>query len=125
MPLRPSRVERVLARVFGDAEPTAFGSGWMAGTAGVFLGMLAVAGALAFRFPGVFTTAEFRAAYPVAALRALLQSTIGVAFLLGATSLMLRRRKVLGITALALSLAALLTSSGEVVGGRAATGSRM
>ena len=40
----PSRVERGLARLFGDDEPTTFGTGWMAGTGGVFLGVLAVAG---------------------------------------------------------------------------------
>jgi len=104
----PSAVERLLARLFGDDEPTAFGSGWMAGTSSVFVGVLAVAGTLTFRYPGLFTTAEFRPQYPVGALRALLEVAIGTAFLLGATSMMLRRRKVLGLTGLALSLVALL-----------------
>lgn len=110
----PSRVERGLARLFGDDEPTTFGTGWMAGTSGVFLGVLAVAGTLAFRYPELFTTAEFRARYPAGLLRALLEVTIGLTFLLGATSMMLRRRKVLGLTALALSLAALLAGGADV-----------
>ena len=114
MPRDPSGLERRLARVFGDDESTAFGSGWMAGTASVFLGVLAVPGTLAFRYPDLFTTAEFRARYPVAALRALLEVTIGLTFLLGATSMMLRRRKVLGLTGLVLSLAALLAGGANV-----------
>ncbi len=113
-----SGIERRLARVFGDDEPTAFGSGWMAGTASVFLGVLAVTGTLAFRYPDLFTTTEFRARYPVGVLRALLEVTIGLTFLLGATSLMLRRRKVLGLTGLALSFAALLAGGGEVASAR-------
>ena len=36
----PSLVERGLARLFGDDEPTTFGTGWMAGTGGAFLGVL-------------------------------------------------------------------------------------
>lgn len=110
----PARIERGLARLFGDDEPTRFGSGWIAGTAGVFLGLLALCGTLAFRYPDLFTTAEFRARYPVAALRALLELAIGLTFLLGATAMLLRRRKVLGRTALGLSLAALLAGGATV-----------
>ena len=62
----------------------------------------------------VFTTAEFRVRYPVVALRALLEVTIGLTFLLGATSMMLRRRKVLGLTGLALSFVALLAGGADV-----------
>jgi len=110
----PSRLERWLARAFDDDEPTAVGSGWMSGTASVFLGLVAALGALAFWFPGYLTTAEFRARYPVSAVRALLEFTIGLAFLLGAASLMMRRRKVLGLTGMGLSLVALLAGGGHV-----------
>lgn len=114
MPRDPSGIERRLARVFGDDEPTAFGSGWMAGTASVFLGVLAVTGTLAFRYPDLLTTTEFRVRYPVGVLRTLLEVTIGLTFLLGAISMMLRRRKVLGLTGLALSFAALLAGGANV-----------
>lgn len=110
----PSGLERWLARVFDDDEPTNVGSGWMSGTASVFLGLAAVLGALAFWFPGYLTTAEFRARYPVGAVRSLLEFTIGLAFLLGAASLMMRRRKVLGLTGIGLALVALLSGGGHV-----------
>lgn len=114
MPQPPSRLERWLGRVFGDGGSTAFGSGWMAGTTGVFLGLLALAGVLAFRYPTLFTTAEFRARYPVGALRGLLEVVLGLAFLLGATSLVLRPRKVLGVTAITLTGLALAAGGADV-----------
>lgn len=84
------------------------------GTASVVLGALAVLAVLAFAYPTVLTTAEFRGHYPVAVLRALLEATIGVTFLLGAASLMLRRRKMLGLTGLALAGVATLAGGGDV-----------
>jgi hypothetical protein len=50
----------------------------------------------------------------VAALRAILQVVIGLSFLLGATSVLLRERKVLGLSGLALSLVATLAGGGAV-----------
>jgi sterol desaturase/sphingolipid hydroxylase (fatty acid hydroxylase superfamily) len=114
MSTTPSRLEAGLRRLFGDDEPDTFGSGWMAGTASVFLGTLAVLGVLAFSYPGLLTTAEFRGRYPVALLRALLEAVIGLTFLLGATSTMLRRRKVLGLIGLTLAGVATLAGGGQV-----------
>jgi lathosterol oxidase len=107
-------LERWLARVLGDAEGRQLGSGWISGTASVFLGSLAVLGVVAFWFPGALSTAQFRAAYPIPLLRALLEVAIGLAFFLGAVSLALRRRKVLGLTGIGLALAATLAGGGDV-----------
>lgn len=107
-------LERWFERALGDQEGTGFGSGWWSGTASVFLGALAVLGVLAFWFPGVFTTQEFRARYPIALLRTLLEGVIISAFMLGALSTLLRRRKVLGLTGMALALSALLAGGGDV-----------
>jgi lathosterol oxidase len=107
-------LERWFARTFADAEERRFGTGWISGVAGTFLGALALLGVLAFWFPGLLTSAQFRAAYPIPLLRALLQVSIGLAFLLGSLSLALRRRKVLGFTAIALSLAATLAGGSSV-----------
>lgn len=104
---RPA-LDRVLERALGDADPKHLGSGWMAGTAGVFLGAAALLGTVAFRWPGLLSTAGIRAQYPLPALRAALGVAIGAAFLLGAVSLVLRRRKALGATGIALALASTL-----------------
>jgi len=107
-------LERWFERAFGDQQETGFGSGWWSGTASVFLGALALLGVLAFWFPGAFTTQEFRARYPIPLLRALLEGVIATGFVLGALSTLLRRRKVLGLTGMALALGALLAGGGEV-----------
>jgi lathosterol oxidase len=86
----------------------------MSGTVAVFLGAAAFAGTLAFRYPALFTTAEFRNRYPVDLLRVLLEVVLGLAFLLGATSMMLRPRKVLGVTASGLVFASLLLGGAHV-----------
>ena len=88
----------------------------MSGTGGVFLGALAVMGVLAFRFPGVLSTADFRALYPLPFLRALLNVVIGASFLLSAMSLVLRRRKVLGATGLVLAFIATIAGGGNATG---------
>jgi lathosterol oxidase len=93
-------------RAFGDEEPTAWGSGWTAGVLAVFAGFLALGGVLCFRFPGPLTVPDFRAAYPVGLLRGALAALLLLATGLGTISLFLRRRKVLGLTGLALALLA-------------------
>lgn len=108
------RLERRLAEIFGDTEGGQLGSGWISGVASVFLGALALLGVLVFWFPGVFSSAQFRALYPLPLLRALLQVVIGLAFLLGTLSLVLRRRKVLGLAGIGLALAATLAGGGKV-----------
>ena len=110
----PPPLERWFQRVFGDAEGQHVGSGWMSGTASVFLGGLALLGVAALWFPGAFSSAAFRAHYPMPLLRALLEVTIGLAFLLGTLSLVLRRRKILGLVGIGLALAATLAGGGSV-----------
>lgn len=110
---RPA-IERGLERLFGDAEGTRLGSGWISGTISVFLGSVALLGVVAFWFPGGLSSAPFRGHYPIPLFRALLGAVIGLAFLLGALSLALRRRKVLGATGLGLALLATLAGGGAV-----------
>jgi len=107
-------LDRWFDSVFNDTESSRVGSGWISGTASVFFGSVAILGVIAFWFPGVLTTQVFRSRYPVGLLRALIEILIGLSFLLGATSLMLRRRKVLGLTGIGLAFVALLAGGGSV-----------
>jgi lathosterol oxidase len=101
-------------RTFGDPESGAFGTGWISGTLSVFLGATALLGVFVFAFPEWLSTERFRGLYPVALLRSLLQVTIGLASLFGSISLLLRRRKVLGATGIALALAASLLAGAGI-----------
>ena len=103
-----------IARVFDDDEQTGFGSGWISGTSSVLLGVLALFAVACFHFPELLTTPEVRAALPMPVVRTVLQFTIGIAFLLGLISTMLRRRKVLGASGMVLALAAALAGGGNV-----------
>jgi sterol desaturase/sphingolipid hydroxylase (fatty acid hydroxylase superfamily) len=102
------------ARTFGDPEPGRFGSGWISGTASVFLGVLGLGAVACFHFPELLTTPDVRARLPIPLIRTLVQLVIGLAFLLGLVSAMLRRRKVLGATGIGLALAASLAGGGNV-----------
>jgi lathosterol oxidase len=108
------RLERTIARVFGDDAPIAVGSGWITGTASVFLGVLAVGAVLCLHFPALLTAPELRAVYPMPVVRALIQAGIVVGFAGGLLSTLLRRRKALGLVGMGLALLAALLGGAAV-----------
>lgn len=99
-------------QLLSDHEDTRFGSGWIAGVLSIFCGGLGLGGALCLSFPGLLTVPEMRVHYPVALLRVLIQVMIGLAFLLGAASIGLRRRLRLPLAGLLLAVAAALWGGG-------------
>lgn len=80
----------------------------------VFLGATALGAVVVLHFPDLLTAAELRGRYPLPVMRALIELTIGVAFLLACVNLILRRRKALGITGLVLTLSAIVLGGAEV-----------
>lgn len=111
---RRARLERWFEKTFDDDEPTRFGSGWWSGVAAVFLGFIGLAAVLVLHFPDLLSSAEFRSKYPLDVMRALIELVIGVAFLAGVLSMLLRRRKVLGLIGASLASAAALLGGGQV-----------
>jgi sterol desaturase/sphingolipid hydroxylase (fatty acid hydroxylase superfamily) len=95
-------------KLFGDAEPTHMGTGWVSGTASVFFGILGVGGVIVLHFPGLMTLPEAREFYPVDIMRMIIQAMVAAALVLGAISAILRERKVLGLTGVFLALVAAL-----------------
>jgi lathosterol oxidase len=112
-------LDRWFERTFSDSDPDHLGTGWASGVTSVFLGALALGGALVFSFPEALSTERFRPLYPVAALRALVEGLIVIAFLAGVLSLLLRRRKVLGLVGCGLGLLASLLGGGRATPGGA------
>lgn len=115
-PQRPA-LDLWFERLFGDDAPTHLGSGWLSGTLSVFLGACGLGAVVVLHFPEWLSSAELRAAYPMAWVRALIELVIGLAFLAGCLNLLLRKRKTLGLTGLALAGAATLLGGAEVRGG--------
>lgn len=109
-----SRLEQWFDRVFNDDEPTHFGSGWWSGIAAVFLGLCGFGAVLVLHFPDLLSSRDFRAAYPMDLMRNLVALVIGVAFLCGVLSMLLRKRKLLGLVGISLALVASLLGGSQV-----------
>lgn len=97
-----------------DGEPVRFGSGWMSGVGGLILGLVGLGCVLCFQFPDLFTMPQLREFYPLPIIRAMLHLVLVAAFLLGSVSLILRRNKLMGGIAIAMSLAAALLGGSQV-----------
>lgn len=108
------RLDRLLARVFDDAGPVGVGSGWLSGTASVFLGALGVGAVACLHWPDLLTFPGSRALYSMWWIRPLVALVIGLAFALGLLSALLRPRKVLGLTGIGLALLASLAGGASV-----------
>jgi lathosterol oxidase len=110
----------------GRGTSHAFGSGWISGVLSVTCGALGYGGVLCLLFPSWLTTPSARALYPLDLVRFLIYVMLVVGFGLGALSVILRRRKVLGFTGIALATAGTLLggSTAEVgsLGGTTAVG---
>ncbi|HEY5711821.1 MAG TPA: sterol desaturase family protein [Allosphingosinicella sp.] len=85
-----------------------FGSGWYAGLFAFLLSIAAFAMVLVLRFPAWLGTPQLAVLRDSAAFRPAVHFIILAAYGLAVISLMLRRNKVLGFTALAIALAAAL-----------------
>jgi lathosterol oxidase len=115
---RPA-LDRWFERVFGDDAPTHFGSGWLSGTASVFLGACGLGAVAVLHFPEWLSSAELRSAYPIGLTRALIEAVIGLAFLFGCLNLLLRKKRTLGYAGILLAgLATLLGGAGVQIDAR-------
>jgi len=107
-------LEQRINKVFGDTEPSGFGSGWWSGVLSTLFGILAFGAVLCLHFPQVLTSPELRPYYPVDLMRKLIQVVIVAAIVLGVVSAMLRRKKVLPLTGMAFALGATLLGGASV-----------
>ncbi len=107
-------LEERINKFFGDEDPSGFGTGWWSGIASLFLGVLSFGAVLCLHFPQFLTFPDLRPHYPMALVRTVIQVTIGLAVLLGVISSTLRRKKILGLMGILLSLGATLLGGASV-----------
>jgi len=101
----------------GVGVGTRFGSGWISGVLGVMFSALAGGGVLCLLYPSWLTTPNARGFYPLEIVRFLIYAFLVAGFGLGTLSLLLRRSRVLGVSALALAtVTTLLGGSAARVG---------
>ena len=107
-------LEQKINELFGDSDPTGFGTGWWSGVLSAFFGVLALGAVVCLHFPQLLTSPELRPYYPMDLIRLLIQAVIAAAMLLGLISAFLRRKKVLALTGMLLALAATLLGGASV-----------
>jgi lathosterol oxidase len=98
----------------GDGQGTRFGSGWISGNLSVTFGALGYGAVLCMYFPDLLTTPAVRPFYPMAVVRLLVYALLVSSFVLGVLSTLLRKRKRLGLTGIALSVAGTLLGGSRV-----------
>ncbi len=91
-----------------------FGSGWISGVLSIALGAIGLGTVICFLFPTILTVPELRGRYPVTYIRGILHFVLVSAFLLGVISVCLWKQKRMGMTGIALVLAAALLGGSNV-----------
>lgn len=91
-------LEAWLNRFFGDDARRDLGSGWISGILSVIPGLLAICAVMALHFPQWLTVPELRSRYPLDLVRFAIDWGIFTTMVLAAISLVLRRKKALGLT---------------------------
>ena len=107
-------LEQKINEIFGDEEPTGFGTGWWSGVLSAFFGLLAFGAVVCMHFPQLLTSPELRPYYPMYLIRLLIQAVIVGAILFGVLSAMLRKKKILGLTGMLFALGATLLGGASV-----------
>ena len=107
-------LEQRINQMFGDEEPSGFGTGWWSGVLSAFFGLLSLGAVLCLHFPQLLSSPDLRVHYPMPLMRLLIQAVIVGAILCGVASAMLRRKKVLALTGILFALVASLLGGASV-----------
>ena len=95
-------------------EVRRFGRGWLSGFFGLLFAIAGFGMVIALRFPDWFATPELDILKDWGGFRGFVHATLLVSYGLSLLSLLLRPRKVLGLTALMIGLAAILVGGANV-----------
>jgi sterol desaturase/sphingolipid hydroxylase (fatty acid hydroxylase superfamily) len=107
-------LEQKINKLFGDDDPTGFGTGWWSGVLSAFFGLLAFGAVVCLHFPQVLSSPELRPYYRMDVIRLMIQGVIVGAILFGVVSAMLRRKKTLALTGMVFALGATLLGGASV-----------
>lgn len=107
-------LEQRINEMFGDKDPTGFGTGWWSGVLSTFFGVLAFGAVVCLHFPQLFSSPDLRPYYPMHLIRLLIQAVIVGAIFFGVMSAMLRKKKILALTGMLFALGATLLGGASV-----------
>jgi sterol desaturase/sphingolipid hydroxylase (fatty acid hydroxylase superfamily) len=97
-----------------EPEPTGLGHGWISGVLSIVLGILGLGGVFCLLYPERLTTPTLRELYPVPLMRALIHFILVASFAAGSISIVLRRRKTMGIAGVGLATLAVLLGGWDI-----------
>ena len=86
-------LEQKANEMFGDEDPTGFGTGWWSGVLSAFFGLLAFGAVVCLHFPQLLSSPELRPHYPMPLMRMLIQAVIMAAIVLGLPPRTMRSRR--------------------------------
>ena len=107
-------LEQKINELFGDKDPTGFGTGWWSGVLSAFFGLLAFGAVVCLHFPSLLSSPELRPYYRMDVIRLAIQAVIVGAIVFGVVSAMLRRKKTLALTGMVFALGATLLGGASV-----------
>ncbi|MGD0493194.1 MAG: sterol desaturase family protein [Steroidobacteraceae bacterium] len=107
-------LEQRINELFGDQDPSGFGTGWWSGILSAFFGVLSFGAVVCLHFPQLLSSPDLRPYYPMPLMRLAIQALIVGAILFGVASAMLRRKKVLALTGILFALLASLLGGASV-----------
>jgi lathosterol oxidase len=107
-------LEQRINQMFGDSDPSGFGTGWWSGVLSAFFGVLAFGAVVCLHFPQLLSSPDLRPYYPMHLMRWAIQGVIAGAILFGVISAMLRKKKVLALTGMLFALGATLLGGASV-----------
>jgi lathosterol oxidase len=107
-------LEQRINEIFGDQDPSGFGTGWWSGVLSAFFGLLSFGAVVCLHFPQLLSSPDLRPYYPMALMRLAIQAVIVAAILCGVASAMLRRKKALALAGILSALLASLLGGASV-----------
>ena len=110
----PGYLQKLMRDLESPVEVRRFGSGWFAGFFALLFAISGFVMVVALKFPAVFTTPELQILRDWGAFRTAIHAILLASYALALLSLLLRPRKVLGMTALMIGLAATLLGGAAV-----------
>ncbi|MBU7580968.1 MAG: sterol desaturase family protein, partial [Porphyrobacter sp.] len=110
----PGYFQKLMRDLESPVEVRRFGSGWFAGFFALLFAISGLVMVIALKFPAVFTTPELQIVRDWAGFRTVIHVMLLVSYALALLSLLLRPRKVLGLTALMIGLGAALLGGAAV-----------
>ncbi|MEO5492624.1 MAG: sterol desaturase family protein [Sphingomonas sp.] len=107
-------IQQLLDDLEAPVEVRRFGSGWYAGFFGLLLAFAGLGLVAALRWPGWFAMPELNTLEKTGWFRPLVHAVLLASYALALLSLLLRRRKAIGFTALGIGIAAALLGGANV-----------